>query len=130
MTLQSTHVYEDWRDMLLIHRCSLSGSPGGSDGIRDAGLLDSAIHAPFQAFADRGNFIHRFAEAARLGFGGAQPSIRGRQQADGDPQYWFFLSINQIGLNYEDKDLISDSGRSIGTVDYNGLLSWLQCHIS
>lgn len=45
------------RQILLLHT-ALIGQSGGSDGIRDAGLLDSAIHAPFQTFADQ-NCIHR-----------------------------------------------------------------------
>ena len=40
------------RQILLLHT-ALIGQSGGSDGIRDAGLLDSAIHAPFQTFADQ-----------------------------------------------------------------------------
>ena len=40
------------RQILLLHT-ALIGQSGGSDGIRDAGLLDSALHAPFQTFADQ-----------------------------------------------------------------------------
>lgn len=35
--------------VLLMHTQMLQAS-GGSDGIRDDGLLDSALHAPFQTF--------------------------------------------------------------------------------
>jgi death-on-curing protein len=38
------------RQILMLHSALLSES-GGSDGIRDEGLLDSAINTPFQTFA-------------------------------------------------------------------------------
>ena len=41
-----------------------------------------------------------------------------------------FLDINQITLSYEDDDLIETILRvASGTLDYNGLLGWLQKHL-
>ena len=41
-----------------------------------------------------------------------------------------FLDINQITLSYEDDDLIETILRvASGTLDYNGLLGWLQEHL-
>ena len=39
------------RQILLLHSALIRQS-GGSDGIRDEGLLDSAVSTPFQTFAD------------------------------------------------------------------------------
>ena len=41
-----------------------------------------------------------------------------------------FLDINQMTLSYEDDDLIETILRvASGTLDYNGLLDWLQKHL-
>lgn len=41
-----------------------------------------------------------------------------------------FLDINQITLSYEDDDLIETILRvASGTLDYNGLLGWMQEHL-
>lgn len=39
------------RQILLLHSALIQQS-GGADGIRDEGLLDSAVNTPFQTFAD------------------------------------------------------------------------------
>lgn len=38
------------KDQILYLHSQLISATGGIDGIRDVGLLDSALHAPFQAF--------------------------------------------------------------------------------
>ena len=70
---------------------------GGSDGVRDEGLLESALAAPFQTFGGEPVYPSLQAKAAQLGFGlvcnhpfvdgnkriGAHaPPFCGRQQAD------------------------------------------------
>ena len=45
---------------------------GGSDGIRDKGLLESAVNAPFQSFGGWDVYPTIYEKAARLGFGLAQ----------------------------------------------------------
>ena len=42
---------------------------GGTDGIRDEGLLDSALHAPFQFFDGFDVYPSLQQKAARLGYG-------------------------------------------------------------
>ena len=96
------------RQILLLHSALIRQS-GGSDGIRDEGLLDSAVSTPFQTFADQELYPSLLEKAARLGFG---------------------LICNQITLSYEDDDLIETILRvASGTLDYNGLLGWLQEHL-
>lgn len=41
---------------------------GGTDGIRDEGMLDSAINAPFQSFDNVSLYPSIIQKAARLGF--------------------------------------------------------------
>ena len=43
------------RQILLLHQ-QLVDETGGSPGLRDEGLLDSALNAPFQVFGDTSAF--------------------------------------------------------------------------
>lgn len=70
-------------------------------------------------------------KAARLGFGLIcnHPFIDGNKRI-GTHAMLVFLDINQITLSYEDDDLIETILRvASGTLDYNGLLGWLQEHL-
>lgn len=40
------------QQILLLHSQLISGT-GGSDGLRDVGLLESAINSPFQQFGNK-----------------------------------------------------------------------------
>ena len=53
---------------LLVHERLLNQS-GGSIGIRDEGLLESALAAPYQEFAGISNYPTIEEKATRLGFG-------------------------------------------------------------
>lgn len=119
------------RQILLLHSALIRQS-GGSDGIRDEGLLDSAVSTPFQTFADQELYPSLLEKAARLGFGLIcnHPFIDGNKRI-GTHAMLVFLDINQITLSYEDDDLIETILRvASGTLDYNGLLGWLQEHLS
>lgn len=54
--------------IILLHR-ELIKETGGTDGIRDDGLLESALSAPFQSFNGVDSFPSIQQKAARLGFG-------------------------------------------------------------
>lgn len=70
------------RQILLLHSALIRQS-GGSDGIRDEGLLDSAVSTPFQTFADQELYPSLLEKAARLGVWiDLQPPVYRRQQAD------------------------------------------------
>jgi death-on-curing protein len=57
------------REQVILLHAQLIQETGGSEGIRDEGLLDSALHAPFQSYADVDTFPSIQQKAARLGFG-------------------------------------------------------------
>ena len=56
------------RQILMLHSALIEES-GGSDGIRDEGLLDSAINTPFQTFGGQDLYPTVLEKASRLGFG-------------------------------------------------------------
>lgn len=56
------------RQIILLHS-QLIEATGGSTGIRDEGLLDSALNMPFQTYLGVDMFPSLESKAARLGYG-------------------------------------------------------------
>lgn len=56
------------RQIILLHK-DLIDQTGGIEGLRNEGLLDSALSAPFQSFEDQVLYPSLYQKAARLGFG-------------------------------------------------------------
>ena len=54
--------------ILLLHE-QLIAETGGSSGLRDEGMLDSALNAPFQTFGGEDIYPSLQQKAARLCFG-------------------------------------------------------------
>ena len=103
---------------------------GGIDGIRDEGLLESALAAPFQTFGGEPVYPSLQAKAAQLGFG----LIRNHPFVDGNKRIGahtmlVFLAGNGIELRYEQQELI-DIVLSVaaGQIDRQGLLQWILDH--
>lgn len=118
------------RQILLLHTALISES-GGSDGIRDNGLLDSALNTPFQTFADQDLYPTLLEKAVRLGFGLIRnhPFIDGNKRI-GTHAMLVFLEINNITLSYEDEELIATIlSVAAGELNDDGLLDWVQKHI-
>lgn len=118
------------RQVLMLH-ASLIAESGGCDGIRDEGLLDSAINSPLQSFAGEDLYPTVLEKAARLGFGLIRnhPFIDGNKRI-GTHAMLVFLAVNCISLSYEDDDLIRIIlSVAAGELDDTGLLNWLQRHI-
>ena len=116
--------------ILLLHT-ALIRQTGGLDGIRDEGLLDSALNAPFQTFAEQDLYPTILEKAVRLGFGLIcnHPFLDGNKRI-GTHTMLTFLGINQLFLNYTDDELISIILQvASGTLDYNGLLDWMKAHL-
>ena len=60
--------YFSEQTVIAIHN-DLVKHTGGSEGIRDKGLLSSALNAPFQSFGGQEIFPTTFEKAARLACG-------------------------------------------------------------
>lgn len=100
---------------------------GGSSGVRDRGLLESAIEAPFQTFDDLELFPTVQEKAARLGFG----LIRNHAMVDGNKRIGthamlVFLAMNGIKLQYTQKELYTEIFEiAAGEKNYEDLLAWI-----
>lgn len=117
------------RQVLLLHEQLLSQS-GGLQGVRDEGLLESALEAPFQAFGDTDAYPSLQQKAARLGYG----LIKNHPFADGNKRIGthvmlVFLALNGVELFYSQKEL-SDIILAVaaGEKEYEDLLGWLLKH--
>lgn len=117
------------RQILLLHR-QLIEQTGGSDGIRDEGLLDSAMAAPFQSFDNADAYPSLQQKAARLCFGLVKnhPFIDGNKRI-GAHAMLVFLAVNGVELTYTQTQL-SDIILQVAAdeKDYPDLLDWLLCH--
>lgn len=100
---------------------------GGSYGIRDMGLLESAVEAPFQSFGEHELYPSIQAKAARLGYG----LIKNHAMIDvnkriGAHAMLVMLALNGVSLQYTQKDLytvILDV--AAGQKGYEDLLDWI-----
>ena len=118
------------RQILLLHSVLIAES-GGSDSVRDEGLLDSAVNTPFQTFSGQDLYPTVLEKAVRLGFGLIRnhPFIDGNKRI-GTHAMLVFLNLNSITLSYEDDELISTIlSVASGEMDADGLLKWIQQHI-
>ena len=103
---------------------------GGTEGIRDEGLLESALAAPFQTFDGEQAYPSLQAKAARLGFGlvSNHPFVDGNKRT-GAHVMLVFLALNGVELCYEQQELI-DAFLSVasGGSDWRDLQRWILEH--
>ena len=119
------------RIILRLH-ADLIEAYGGTDGVRDEGLLDSAIHAPLQSFGGEELYPTLLEKAARLWYGLIKnhPFIDGNKRI-GTHAMLIFLDINHETILYEDEDLINAAlSVADGTMSYERLLQWLREHVN
>jgi death-on-curing protein len=117
------------KQILMLHS-QLIQETGGSDGLRDEGLLESALEAPFQSYGDQDLFPTVQAKAARLGYG----LIKNHAMVDGNKRIGthamlVFLALNGVELDYTQKELYEEIlGVAAGKIEYEQLLSWILEH--
>lgn len=117
------------RQILMLHQ-QLVEQTGGSDGIRDEGLLDSALSAPFQSFGNTDVYPSLQQKAARLCFGLVKnhPFVDGNKRI-GAHAMLVFLAVNGVELTYTQTEL-SDIILQVAASEkeYPDLLDWLIRH--
>ena len=114
----------------MLHQ-ELIDETGGSAGLKDEGLLESALAAPFQSYNNQDLFPSIYQKAARLGFGLASNHafVDGNKRI-GAHAMLVFLELNDIQINYSQEEL-SNIFLEIasGNKEYKDLLSWIVTHI-
>lgn len=117
------------QQVLMLHR-QLVEETGGSPELRDEGLLESALNAPFQSFGDTSAYPSLQQKAARLGYG----LVKNHPFADGNKRIGahvmlVFLAINGVELQYTQQELVDIILQvASGENRYEDLLAWLLSH--
>ena len=109
--------------------CALTG---GDPNIRDLGLLESAIEAPFQSFDGIDLYPTIQEKGARLGYSliSNHPFVDGNKRI-GILALLLFLKLNAHPLSVTNEDIVHASlGVAAGDMDYPALLNWVKTHIS
>lgn len=115
--------------VLLLHQI-MAEATGGSVGLCDEGLLDSALESAFAGFGDQEFYPTKEEKGARLGF----TLISNHAFVDGNKRIGIyimlsFLEMNGIRLQCTDDELV-EIGLSVasGKMKYEELLQWVIDH--
>lgn len=118
------------KEQILMLHSELIKTTGGSDGIRDIGLLESALETPFQSYNGEELYPSIQAKAARLCYG----LVKNHAMVDGNKRIGVhamlvFLSVNGYELEYTQKEL-SDIILDVAAdkKQYEDVLQWLLEH--
>ena len=118
------------KEQVLKLHASLIKATGGSDGIRDEGMLDLALYNPFQSFGGKELYPSIQAKAARLCFG----LVKNHAMLDGNKRLGthvmlVFLALNGYELSYSQKQL-SDVILALasGDIGEKEILQWIIEH--
>ncbi len=117
--------------VLLLHQL-MAEATGGSVGVHDEGLLDSALESAFAGYGDKEFYPTKEEKGARLGFA----LISNHAFVDGNKRIGMyimmvFLEMNGIRIHCTDEELVH-AGLSVadGSMGYEELLSWVRDHRS
>ena len=115
--------------VLLLHKL-LAQETGGGIGVRDEGLLESALEAAFSGFGGEEFYPTKEEKGARLGYN----LISNHAFVDGNKRIGMyvmliFLEVNGIHMDCTNDD-VATTGLSVaaGKMDYDALLAWVREH--
>ena len=115
--------------VLLLHKL-IAEETGGSIGVRDEGLLESALETAFSSFGGKEFYPTKEEKGARLGYN----LISNHAFVDGNKRIGMyvmltFLEVNGIHMDCSNED-VATVGLSVasGSMDYAALLSWVKDH--
>lgn len=115
--------------VLLLHQLMIAQT-GGSDGLRDRGLLESAVESIYASFDGQELYPSKQEKGARLGYA----LIANHAFVDGNKRIGMytmltFLEVNGIHLNCSNEDVIKVGlGVASGTMKYEDVLAWVNEH--
>ena len=115
------------QEQILMLHSQLVEQTGGTNGIREYNLLESAIETPFQAFAGEELYPTIREKGTRLGYG----LIKNHCMLDGNKRIGThamltFLALNGIELKYTQKELYEMVlAVASGSMQYEDMLQWV-----
>lgn len=117
-------------EVLAIHNASIERF-GGAPGVRDEGLLESALAQPFQSFGDVELYPSHAEKAARYAFGiiSNHPFCDANKRT-GAAVMGAFLRMNGASFKPRADELLSVVlGTASGSVSYRELAAWISSQI-
>jgi death-on-curing protein len=108
----------------------LVDSTGGSHGIRDPGLLESAVMGCSQTFGGTEMYPTVIEKASRMAYSICKnhPFIDGNKRV-AVTALLVILRMNDISLQYSQNELIIlGLGIADGSIDYDEIVSWVNTH--
>ncbi len=116
-------------EMVALHS-KLISKTGGSDGLRDRGLLESAVYSAYGSFGDEEVYPTIEEKSARLAFS----LISNHSFVDGNKRIGVLvmlvtLKLNNVTLQYTQEELVR-LGLSVadGSAGYDEILKWIKEH--
>ncbi len=115
--------------VLLLHKI-LAEATGGSVGVRDEALLDSALESAFAGFGEKEFYPTKEEKGARLGFA----LISNHAFVDGNKRIGVyvmlsFLEMNGIRIKCTDEEIVAIGlSTADGSMSYEELLQWVVEH--
>ncbi|MBR7032411.1 MAG: type II toxin-antitoxin system death-on-curing family toxin [Clostridia bacterium] len=116
--------------VLLLHKL-IAEETGGSIGVRDEALLESALEGAFAGFGEREFYPTKEEKGARLGY----TLISNHAFVDGNKRIGMyvmltFLEVNGLRVECTNEE-VAEVGLAVaaGTMDYEALLAWVREHI-
>lgn len=117
------------QQVLSVHEMMIKAT-GGACGVRDLGLLQSALSAPFQAFEGEEIYPSLLSKAAAM----CRSIIANHPIVDGNKRtgihvMLIFLELNGVQPDYTQEQLIAlGFGVAAGNLDASDILNWLTEH--
>lgn len=118
------------KEQILKLHANLIKATGGSDGIRNEGMLDLALNNPFQSFGGKELYPSIQAKAARLCFG----LVKNHAMIDGNKRLGthvmlVFLALNGYELTYSQTELSNIIlALASGDIGEKEILQWIIEH--
>ena len=115
--------------VLLLHQL-IAQETGGSIGVRDVGLLESALDGAFATLDGQELYPSKEEKGARIGF----TLISNHAFVDGNKRIGMyvmltFLEVNGIHMEASNEE-VAQAGLAVaaGRMDYDELLDWVKAH--
>lgn len=116
------------RENVLTVYTILTEATGGTIGVRDEGLLISALEAPYQTFDGVELFPTILEKAVRLGYGlvANHPFVDGNKRI-GILVMLTFLELNSVAVEFKDSEIVDMAlGVANGSYKYEDLLQMVK----
>jgi death-on-curing protein len=117
-------------DEIIMLHSKLIAATGGSDGLRDRGLLESAVLNCYQTFDGKELYPGIIEKAAWLAFGicANHPFVDGNKRV-AVTSLLTILRLNDVAISYTQKELVAlGLGIADRSLDYEAVAGWVRSH--